>query len=318
MTRSRSIGRTRAAPEIFDPLGRTRADTAQVDALRASPEARFLILLAGKPVIVSSSDRSDASIRWFEPGDLARHGLDASDAFFLGVRRGAGAAGHFALAIDESRVAGLAHDADTLRPAVDLRSLAAQGVMSGNELSLLAQAKSLAQWQRSARYCGACGAPTADADGGWKRVCTACSTEIFPRVDPVVVMLITDGDRCVLAREAGFPDRVYSALAGFVEPGEDMEEAVRRETLEEVGLEVALVTFHTSQAWPFPHSLMLGCIAVADTQRLTVDGQELEAARWFDRAEVRLMATGTHPEGLTIPGREAIANALIRQWLDSA
>jgi NAD+ diphosphatase len=153
--------------------------------------------------------------------------------------------------------------------------------------------------------------------GGWKRVCRNCRREEFPRTDPVVIMLVTDGSRCVLGRERHFAERMYSALAGFVEPGEDIEHAVRRETKEEVGLEIGAVRFALSQPWPFPHSLMIGCMAKAEPHPLVVSTAELEAARWFSRGEVQQMLAGEHPEGLSLPGPHAIAHALVNRWLTS-
>ncbi len=146
-------------------------------------------------------------------------------------------------------------------PIVDLRSLALQGALSAEDLSLLAQAKSLADWNETHRFCGKCGSVPAPVDGGWKRICMSCGREAFPRIDPVVIMLVTDGARCVLARETRFPPGMYSAIAGFIEPGDDLEHAVRRETKEEIGLDVEEVRYELSQPWPFPHSLMLGCLA---------------------------------------------------------
>jgi NAD+ diphosphatase len=149
-------------------------------------------------------------------------------------------------------------------------------------------------------------------------MCWACKTEWFPRTDPVVIMLVTDGDRCLLAHEHRFGDRMFSTLAGFIEPGEDVEHAVRREVLEETSIRVGEVKYHSSQPWPFPHSLMLGCIGRAETTEISVDSGEIAEARWFTREEARLMLERRHPEGLNVPGRQAIANALISSFVDAA
>ena len=295
----------------MDRQALARANDAQIEALRTAPKARFLLFADGKCSIVSSADRSLASIRWFEPRALAELGIDNLDALFLGVDAESNA-GHFALALNPELAE---RHTEKLRPVVDLRSLALQGVMSANELSLLAQAKSLADWNETHRFCGNCGASTKTVDGGWKRICTSCRRETFPRIDPVVIMLVTDGERCVLAREARFPPGMYSAIAGFVEPGDDLEHAVRRETKEEIGLEIEAVRYELSQPWPFPHSLMLGCMASAKFNELNVDTAELETARWFDRDEVAAMLEGRHADGLTLPGPHAIAHALVRRWL---
>ena len=205
---------------------------------------------------------------------------------------------------------------EKLRPIVDLRSLAMQGAMSPEELSLCGQARALAQWHENARCCGHCGGTTLVKDGGWRRKCWACGLEWFPRTDPVVIMLITDGDRCLLAHEHRYGDKMYSTLAGFIEPGEDIEHAVRREVLEETNIKVGEVKYHSSQPWPFPHSLMLGCIGRArdhrhhHRQRRDRGGALVLARRRAAMLERR------HPEGLHVPGKQAIANALITSFVE--
>ena len=239
-----------------------------------------------------------------------------ADALFLGVDKAGN--GHFAVAVTEHRTRHVPGAIEKLRPIVDLRSLAMQGVMSPEELSLCGQARALAQWHENARCCGHCGGTTLVKDGGWRRKCWACGLEWFPRTDPVVIMLITDGDRCLLAHEHRYGDKMYSALAGFIEPGEDIEHAVRREVLEETNIKVGEVKYHSSQPWPFPHSLMLGCIGRAETTEITIDSGEIAEARWFTRADARLMLERRHPEGLNVPGKQAIANALITSFVDAA
>jgi NAD+ diphosphatase len=307
----RDIRPTLRAAAGLDRHTLARADRAEIAALRAAPEARFLLLADGKCAIVSSADRSLASIRWFEASALAALGIGNLDLVFLGVDAGS-KSGRFAIALPPDLVE---RHADVLRPLVDLRSLALQGAMSADELSLLAQAKSLADWNETHRFCGKCGTPTNSSDGGWKRICTSCGRDAFPRIDPVVIMLVTDGARCVLARETRFPPGMYSAIAGFIEPGDDLEHAVRRETKEEIGLAVDEVRYELSQPWPFPHSLMLGCFAFTTFKDLTIDSAELEAARWFGRDEAAAMLEGRHTDALTLPGPHAIANTLVRRWL---
>jgi len=225
---------------------------------------------------------------------------------------------HFALAVTEHRTRHVPGAVENLRPIVDLRSLAMQGAMPPEELSLCGMARALAQWHENARHCGHCGGQTRVKEGGWKRRCWACGQEWFPRVDPVVIMLITDGQRCLLAHEHRYGEKMYSTLAGFIEPGEDIAHAVRREVLEETGIRVGDVRYHTSQPWPFPHSLMLGCVGKAETTDLVIDTTELADARWFSRAEARQMLDRTHPEGLHVPGKQAIANVLIADFVDAA
>jgi len=196
----------------------------------------------------------------------------------------------------------------------DLRSIAVKGTVAEPELGILAMAKSLLDWHRRHRFCPACGAPSALAQAGFRRDCTACGTQHFPRTDPVVIMLISDGERCLLGRQSRFLPGMYSCLAGFLEPGETVEDAVRRETFEEAGIRVGAVSYWMSQPWPFPSSLMIGCVGEALTSDITIDRDELEDARWFPRDEIRLMIEGRHPDNLSAAAPIAIAHHLIRRW----
>jgi NAD+ diphosphatase len=199
---------------------------------------------------------------------------------------------------------------------VDLRTIATQGLVAPEEIALLGAAKAVLDWHQRHRFCAQCGQPTQATAGGWRRECTACKAQHFPRTDPVVIMLAVDGDRCLLGRQRRFPKGMYSALAGFVEPGETIEEAVRREIAEESGVIVGRVGYVASQPWPFPSSLMIGCLALAQTTSVRIDEQELEDARWFSREEVQEMFRRRHPQGLSAPNRMAIAHHLIRYWLE--
>jgi NAD+ diphosphatase len=198
----------------------------------------------------------------------------------------------------------------------DLRSIAVQGLVPVEELGILAMAKSMLDWHRRHRFCANCGAPTKLAQAGFRRDCAACGAQHFPRTDPVVIMMITRGDRCLLGRQARFATGSYSCLAGFLEPGETIEAAVRRETFEEAGVRVGAVSYGMSQPWPFPSSIMIGCVGEALTEEIVMDREELEDARWFSRDEVRLMLERRHPEGLITPPPVAIAHHLIRQWAE--
>ncbi len=256
---------TVGATLMLDRLALKRSDADFIKSKQNAPGARFLLLADLKPVIRSNPERTTAKLAWFSLEDLAEFRLPVEEALFLGVDDGLG--GHFALAVTEHRTRHVPGAVEKLRPIVDLRSLAMQGIMSPEELSLCGQARALAQWHENARCCGRCGGLTLVNDGGWRRKCWACKTDWFPRTDPVVIMLITDGARCLLAHEHRFAEKMYSTLAGFIEPGEDIEHAVRREVLEETGVKVGEVKYHSSQPWPFPHSLMLGCIGRAETHR---------------------------------------------------
>jgi NAD+ diphosphatase len=198
---------------------------------------------------------------------------------------------------------------------VDLRRIAAGGLVAERELGLLAEASSLLSWHLAHRFCARCGGPTRSTRSGFRRDCGCCGAEHFPRTDPVVIMLVTRGDTCLLGRGVGYAGRGYSCLAGFLEPGETIEDAVRRETFEEAGVEVGAVRYLRSQPWPFPSSLMIGCAAEALTEELLIDTDELADARWFTRAEVRAMLHGRHPEGLTVPPPLAIAHHLLLDFL---
>src|SRR5215218_1340911 len=197
---------------------------------------------------------------------------------------------------------------------VDLRSIAMRGLVPAEELGLLAMAKSLLDWHRRHRFCANCGAPTAAAQAGFRRDCAACGAQHFPRTDPVVIMLITRGDKCLMGRQPRFAEKMYSCLAGFLEPGETIEDAVRRETFEEAGIRVGAVRYRTSQPWPFPSNVMIGCIGEALTDEITFDGEELEDARWFTKDDVRRMLEGTH-EHYMAPSPIAIAHHLVREWV---
>ncbi|HYW58967.1 MAG TPA: NAD(+) diphosphatase [Xanthobacteraceae bacterium] len=197
----------------------------------------------------------------------------------------------------------------------DLRSIAVQGLVASEHLPPLAEAKAMLAWHARHRFCANCGAPTEVIEAGWKRECAACKAEHFPRTDPVVIMLAVRGDRCLLGRSARFASAMWSCLAGFIEPGESIEEAVRREVREEAGIACGHVHYLASQPWPFPMSLMIGCHAEALTTEIKVDA-ELEGARWFEREEVALMLLRRHPDGLGTPPPVAIAHHIIRAWVE--
>ena len=304
---------------LLDRVGPKRADHEFIAGQLAARDARFLLLTDLKPVIVSSEDKKSGRLRWFSQTDIARLELPTADALFLGLDR-SNKAPHFALAFTDHRARAAPGSVEMLRPAVDLRTLAMQGVLSAEELSLAGQARALAAWHENARHCGHCGGTNQIKDGGWKRKCWACGMEHFPRTDPVVIMLVVDParDRCLLGHEARFAEKMYSTLAGFIEAGEDIAHAVQREVFEEAGIEVGDVYFHSTQPWPFPHSLMIGCIGIAKTTEITIDPAEIQEARWFPRAEVQLMAEGKHPDGCWLPGQQAIARALITAFIDGS
>jgi NAD+ diphosphatase len=195
----------------------------------------------------------------------------------------------------------------------------AMATLEAEDLATYGGARSLIDWHARHRFCARCGSTTVLAKGGWQRNCTGCKAEHFPRVDPVTIMLVEHDDRLLLGRQPRFPEGNYSALAGFVEPGETIEEAVAREVFEEAGVRVRDVSYVMSQPWPFPSSLMIGCHAHADSPDIVVDKTELEDARWFTRAEVvdAVEAARGGGRGRTFgaPPRTAVAHHLLRWWV---
>jgi NAD+ diphosphatase len=277
-----------------------RTDESLAQALAAS-DAAFLLLAEDRALVRTKG----GCLRiLFSHAEAEEIGFASDSLILLGVTP------------DGPRFAALAPE--RARPenikAIDLRSLAIQGALEPHDLAALAQARSYLHWHAQNRFCGRCGGPLALHRGGISRTCAGCETEHFPRVDPVVIMLAIDGERCLLGRQARFAPGMYSALAGFLEPGETIEEAVRRETKEEAGIEIGRVAYHSSQAWPFPSSLMIGCHAEALSTTVERDAAELEDCRWFEREEVRLMLAGAHPDALKTPPSMAIAHQLIKAF----
>lgn len=201
---------------------------------------------------------------------------------------------------------------------IDLRTLALEADYSREDLSALAQARALIHWHRTHQFCSRCGHKTALAEAGYRRDCPSCDGQHFPRTDPCVIMLITDGDRALLGRPPRLAEGMFTTLAGFMEPGETIEQAVRRETFEEAGIRVGDVRLVSNQPWPFPANLMLGCHGEALSSEISIGDDELESCRWCDRTEVRQMVDGTHPQGHRIPPAISIAYELITGWLDKA
>jgi len=196
-----------------------------------------------------------------------------------------------------------------------LRGMAMQGMVPADQLSAIAMAKSMVSWHQRHGYCANCGTRTAMKQGGWKRDCPNCKAEHFPRTDPVVIMLVTFGDKVLLGRQKQFLPGMYSCLAGFVEAAETIEDAVRREIFEESGIRCTDVNYYMTQPWPYPSSLMIGCTARATNEDIIVDHSELEDARWFDRTEATLMIKRQHPDGLAGPHPFAIAHHLLGRWV---
>ena len=243
--------------------------------------------------------------------DEARALAPASEIVFLGLLQGVG---RFGYGISPVTAASLKTCGDF--HVTDLRSIAVYGLAAAEHLPPIAEAKALLNWHARHRFCANCGESTQATQAGWRRDCPKCKAEHFPRTDPVAIMLAVDGEHCLLGRSPRFVPTMWSCLAGFIEPGESIEDAVRRETHEEAGITCGRVVYFHSQPWPFPNSLMIGCHAQALTQDIVVDRRELEDARWFSKSEIETMMLRRHPEGLTTPPPVAVAHHIIRAWLE--
>jgi NAD+ diphosphatase len=284
-----------------------RSEPSTLAAMEADENARVYVI-GGELIALKKS--ADTSEPLFTPSEADELG-PIHERVFLGL---AGGAARFGVAANPAALEQLKARNEFF--VADLRSIAVQGLVAPDHLPPLAEAKALLSWHMRHQFCANCGAKTKPVDGGWRRHCDVCSVEHFPRTDPVVIMLAIDGERCLLGRQSRFPPRMWSCLAGFVEPGESLEEAVRRETFEEAGIECGRVVYFASQPWPFPMSLMIGCFAQALSRNLVVDHTELESARWFERAEVAKMLVRQHPDGATAPPPVAIAYHIARAWVE--
>lgn len=278
-----------------------------IAALRHRSDTR-LTVLAGETPVLKRLEGEALSV-WFSHGETELLGAGLEEAF-LGLD--SDGTPRFARLIDKALAEPLRERPELL--LTDLRSVALKRLVPTHELGPLGEGKALLDWHARHRFCAQCGGPSELSSAGWKRQCTACGAQHFPRTDPVVIMLATRGDKCLLARQARFAPGMYSCIAGFIEPGETFEDAVRRETWEEAGLRTGTVRYIASQPWPFPGSLMIGCLVEALNDDIVLDGMELEAGRWFSRAEALQMLEGNHPEGFTSPQHLAIANTILRAW----
>ena len=300
-------------PHIFadNPMDRgdqQRRDEDWLSARARDPDSRILVM---PELEVPMSDGRSLELNWMSPDDARWFGIDA-DPVFLGILDGAA---HFAVYVPASSGAAARLREDSSIRFADARSAA--GFLSGQETGIVAQARAQLDWHNRHGFCSVCGERTAMARGGHVRKCpdSACRAEHFPRTDPVAIMLVHDGDACLLGQSRGRLSRMrmYSALAGFMDQGESIEEAVAREVREEAGIEVKNVRYHSSQPWPFPSSLMIGCHAEAATTDIHIDNEEMTDVRWFDREEVLLALEGRSRE-LAVPQPLAIAHHLIKTW----
>ncbi|MGE0668562.1 MAG: NAD(+) diphosphatase [Sphingomonadales bacterium] len=292
----------------LDRCEHLRGDADKVAAMMRAPGARFVCLWKSKPMIAAGET---LRIQWVN-GGLALPLIEAGAVWvFLGTAENVP---HFALDISSEPDPEQGGKFANLGIFPDLRMSAA--TLDRGDAAIIAQAKPLIDWHSRRTYCSVCGSLTEMRQSGASRVCTndTCKASHFPRTDPVVIMLAIHGDRCLLGRQPIFPPKMYSALAGFMEPGESLEEAVRREIQEEAGVPVGDVRYHSSQPWPFPASLMIGCHAVALDDKVDLPGDELEEATWFDKGFIREVLAGPRRDQLRLPPPHAIAHQLIRSW----
>lgn len=292
------------ASDFLDRAAERRSDEAWLAVRIASPQTCVVPVFEERS-LVACGEPPHAVV--LPPGALGS--IDPGEAIFLGVDEKDRA--HFALEIGSAR-ASMATEQRT--EFIDLRRIGP--LMEAREAGLLAYARAMTYWHRTHRFCGRCGSPTIVADGGWLRRCAGdgCEQPHFPRTDPAIIVRVLHGDRILLGRQAAWPPRWYSVLAGFVEPGESLEETVRREVAEESGVHVREVHYNGSQPWPFPSSLMLGFCAEAEGEKLDLSREELVDARWMTRQQVHDEVSGGV---LRLPPPQSISRRLIDEWLAS-
>ena len=298
----------------LDRAAELRSDAA---ALMTDDTARVILLWRGKPMLVD-----DALVR--VPFDHPVMNDAGPDVVFLGrdgdaLTFAADLSGWTPADLDDETLNTFLDPSEQTHPSfhgdhvfAELRAVMTR--LTPRDAELAATAKAILHWHKSHRFCAACGHQSDFAMGGWQRNCPKCDTSHFPRTDPVVIMLITHGNSVLVGRSPGWPEGMYSLLAGFVEPGETLEAAVRREVLEETNVQVGPVSYLASQPWAFPASLMFGCAGEATTTDITIDPTEIEDAMWVSREDMATAFAGAHPT--ILPARKgAIAHFLLENWL---
>ncbi len=294
----------------LDRASDCRADADWIKARLADP--RSLILPLWKLQLLLTGNAPAIRAGFFAPGLVEQLAGPDAACVFLGLDNDRAV---FALDISA------ASEPDREGPLADLGRLsdlrAAAALLPPDEIGILAQAKALIDWHQRHGFCARCGTRTQIMDAGHRRLCPNCGAEHFPRTDPVVIMLAHDGEECLVGRGQQFQPQMFSALAGYVEPGETIEEAVRREICEETGIRTGRVTYYATQPWPFPSSLMIGCFAEALSREIVLRDRELAEARWLDRKTARALLSGETIGGMRIPPPLAIAHHLIRAWVNS-
>ncbi len=287
----------------LDRMAERRGDAGWIEQLFRDPQSRLIPVWRSRNLIAEGTVPEAVFLA------AAEAAVDTAAAMFLGMLE---ERAYFAADLSYLEEAVLPQVTGGRGAFIDLRAVGA--VMDRQQGGLLAYARGLAHWHSRHRHCGVCGAPTVSAEGGHVRRCTNadCAAEHFPRTDPAVIMLVTHGDKCLLARNRRFPLPLYSTLAGFVEPGETLEEAVAREVYEESRIRVTDVRYQHSQPWPFPASIMLGFRATALNSDIEIDGTELIDAGWFTRAD---LLAPHDPEKFRLARGDSIARRLLDEWM---
>lgn len=299
---------TRARENVFagidiDRMSERRDDRLWVEEMEAQPDSRFLVLDAeGQAFVLADTEAP----QWMSPAMRAERFGDIPSTF-LGLAAGRA---WFALVVDEAQAELFVSLTGARRMSLREAGL----ILEAFDAGLFAYAKGITHWQRQMRFCSQCGAPTLVVASGHRVQCTNPDGAHmhFPRTDAAIIVIVEDGDACLLGRQRGWPPGRYSTLAGFIEPGESLEDAVRREVREESGVEVLHASYHSSQPWPLPASLMVGFTATARTREIRLRDDELEDARWFTVDDiVQGMASGT----LGVPPPLSVSYRLIEHWL---
>lgn len=305
----------------LDRAAELRGDAAGLAALCADPASRAIVLWRGKPLVRHGAGGTELVRLATDHPVLASA---APSPIFLGREDGGVVMAHDLSdwvpdGVDPAALAGFSDRSEQQHPGLpagdvfaELRAVMTR--LTPRDAELAATARAVQGWHDGHGFCARCGVASVITQAGWQRDCPACGAHHFPRTDPVVIMAVMHGNRMLMGRSPGWPDRMYSLLAGFIEPGETIEAAVRRETFEEAGIRVGAVRYVASQPWPFPASLMLACAADAETETITVDPHELEDALWISREDMAQVFAGTHPQ--IGPARKgAIAHHVLSLWL---
>jgi NAD+ diphosphatase len=284
--------------------------------------AMVTLFWRGKPFVSKiknltsgNNDANQSSPAWFSFDFFKKRVLEQCEIIFLGLLNEPKDMAFFSIDISEISNPEEELGLKDLGSFEDLMLLAPQAIDAG-ELAMLGQAKGIFEWNNSHKFCSKCGGKSDMHEAGYKRICNNCSTEHFPRTDPVVIMLAKYENTAFLGRQKRFPPGMYSALAGFIEHGESIEEAVARELKEEAGIKILDAKYHSSQPWPFPNSLMIGCIADAESNQFKLDEVELDEGRWFNREELRDALNGGSKTDFFVPPPMAIAHHLVKAFVE--